>query len=56
MEAAAIITNTQHLKKGCTTNVGIVKTIHDNQNFTTTEGWYYNISETQIFKLTTTKK
>ena len=33
------ITNTQYLVIGCYTNVGIVKVIHDNKTFTTTDGW-----------------
>lgn len=45
------ITNTQYLRKGDKTNVGVVKEIHDNKNFTTTEGWYYNLNETEVFKL-----
>lgn len=43
------ITNTQYLRKGYVTNVGVVKVIHDNKNFTTTEGWYYNLDETETF-------
>lgn len=45
------ITNTQYLKSGDKTNVGIVGKIHDNKNFTTTDGWSYNLAKTEVFKI-----
>ncbi len=45
------ITSTQYLKKGDKTNVGIVKQLHEYKAFTTTDGFYYNLDETEIYKV-----
>lgn len=42
------ITNTQYLKKGMHTNVGIVKSIQDNAWFTTTDGFSHSVNEEVI--------
>lgn len=45
------ITNTQYLKKGMNTNVGMVKSIQDNAWFTTTDGFSWNCQTQEIFKI-----
>lgn len=43
------ITCTDKLKMGTKTSSGIVKVIHNNASFTTTDGWFVNVRETQVF-------
>lgn len=42
------ITNTQYLKVGSQTNVGVVKSIEDNAWFTTTDGFSHNVNDEHI--------
>lgn len=46
------ITNTQYLKVGTVTNVGIVSQIYDNKNFKTLDGWSHNLDLTAVYKQT----
>ena len=39
------ITNTQYLKVGNLTNVGIVKAIHDNKSFLSSDGFSYHVDQ-----------
>lgn len=49
------ITSTQYLKKGDLTNVGVIKLLHPYKGITTIEGWFYNLDETEIYKLKKSK-
>lgn len=45
------ITNTQYLKKGSKTNVGLVVAIHDNKSFKADDGFTYHLEETEVYNV-----